>query len=219
MQGPDQQWTNWTSRDIDILETLALKVRVLSVIQIASVWWPLSKYSKLDAKKRVRRLTKAGYIERYQVNTHPMIEMSKPIFSWRPQVVKPDFSAIAWKLKKRWSEPAVPTWVYVASKKTANLFGTNSGKLKRPEQTTHDLHLTEVYLKFRRNRPKLAAAWVGEDSFKMAGYGVKDPDAFIVKPRTNHVAAVIEFGGKYSSSRVEGFHNYCVERVFPYELW
>lgn len=211
-------WKSWTQRDIEILESLATKIRVLSLEQIAKNWWGGSKNPVADARKRISKLRKAGLIIRYQINTHPMLQLEKPVISWFPNHDLPDFSSVAWRLKQRWTLPHYPTWIFIASKSTANLFASNSGTLKDPAQVTHDLHLAEVYLKCRKTRPRLARAWVGEDAFGKAGYGIKDPDAFIMNSNGDAIH-IIEFGGKYSSDRIRDFHEHCAQRSLGYELW
>ena len=48
--------------------------------------------------------------------------------------------------------------------------------------------------------------------------GEKLPDAFIVDS-TQQVTGVIEFGGSYDAQRVTEFHEDCVSRSLPYQLW
>lgn len=209
---------SWTSRDIQIVEALTLKTRVMTLDQIARLWWPKSKNGASDAKKRILKLRKAGCIERYQINTHPIISMVSPVTQWRPNLEVPDFSSVAWKLKQRWILTHTPTWVFVATRRAANLFGSFGGKLKDPLQVTHDIHLSEVYLKYSFEFPGQADRWVGEDAFLKAGHGIKDPDAFLLD-ENGTITKVVEFGGKYSADRVEQFHRHCEERELEYELW
>ena len=106
----------------------------------------------------------------------------------------------------------------MATEKAANLMGSTACGLPRPEQWNHDLHLSQVFVMYRRRRSKLARIWVGEHSLPKAGYRIKDPDAFLVD-RHGTIHRVVESAGKYNSKQVESFHNHCVNHDLPYELW
>lgn len=208
----------WTHRDLDILEALAVKIRMLTIAQVAELWWPEGRYQFANARRRMIRLARAKLVLRYQVNVHPRIPLSGPVVDWKPGDELPEFAAVSTRLKNRWSLPAEPTTVFLASKRSANLFGTYAGPLKDPVQATHDVHLSDIFLWYRQHKPWFCGAWVGEDALKKAGTGVKDPDAFLLRP-DGRISRVIDFGGKYSSARVREFHNHCARRDLPYELW
>ncbi len=89
-----------------------------------------------------------------------------------------------------------------------------------PELThrDHDLLLGEVFVAYLRDEPESARRWVGEATRPKAGYGVKDPDAFLLDEEGNTLR-VIESGGKYDPERVEAFHEHCAGHRMPYELW
>lgn len=208
----------WTQRDIEILETLTLKVRILTLRQIADEWWSTSNESLLLARRRMLRLVRAGLVDRYQLNIHPLLPLREPIVAWAGGDTTPDFSKVAWKLKSRWTMPAMPTSVFFGSKHAANLFGGFGGSAKDPIQATHDVHLTHVYLWYREHKPWFAESWIGEDAVRKAPKGIKNPDAFL-RGIDGRFTRVIDFGGKYSSDRVRDFHRYCEQRRLPYELW
>lgn len=92
------------------------------------------------------------------------------------------------------------------------------GELAHPAQATHDLGVSAVWLHLAVHTPHRAMAWVGEDLLAHTRSGQKCPDAFIID-ETNAVQNVIEFGGDYDRERIQSFHDDCVERVLPYQMW
>lgn len=208
----------WTLRDLQILEALTVKVRMLTIEQIAETWWPPGRYQVTNARRRMVRLVRAKLVLRYRINIHPRIPLNAPVAEWKPGDDSPEFAAVSTMLKNRWTLPAEPTSVFLASKRSANLFGTYAGPLKDPVQATHDVHLSDIYLWYQQHKPWFCDSWIGEDALKKAGTGVKDPDAFLVRP-DGEVSRVIDFGGKYSADRVKEFHGHCAARSLPYELW
>lgn len=218
MQIPLADNSAWTSRDLQIIEALTVKVRMLTVHQIAELWWPAGRYQVVNARRRMFRLAQAKLVLQYRINVHPRIPLIGPVVDWKPGNASPEFAAVSTTLKNRWTLAAEPTTVFLASKRAANLFGTYAGPLKDAVQATHDVHLSDIYLWYQRHKPWFCESWVGEDAFKKAGTGIKDPDAFLVRP-DGQISRVIDFGGKYSSQRVKEFHNHCAGRDLPYELW
>lgn len=208
----------WTGRDLDIMESFALRTRLMTLRQIARIWWPGSARSDFLARRRLGRLSHAGLIDKIRVNIHPMLELPGPIFSWLPDEPPPEFEKVAYQVQKRWTEPARPTSVFHASRLTRSLFASFGGKSVEPVQATHDLHVGQMFVWYRENLPDDAKRWVGEDAVPKAGFQIKDPDAFLIDEfgATN---CLLEFAGKYSAKRIEAFHAHAAERQLRYELW
>lgn len=195
-----------------------MKVRMLTLRQIAEAWWPSEKARIPNARRRMLRLARAGLVDRYQLNVHPILKLEQPLLSWSSDSPTPNFASVAWMLKSRWDKAAEPTSVFVGSKRAANLFGAFGGSVKDPVQATHDVHLGQVYLWYRERKPWFAASWIGEDAIRKAPNGIKNPDAFL-RGANGRFSRVIDFGGKYSAERIRDFHEHCAERQLPYELW
>ena len=106
----------------------------------------------------------------------------------------------------------------MAAPLAANLLGSTSCGLPKPEHRDHDLLLAAVYVHYRTQHPKTAALWIGEHVLTKAGYRIKDPDAFL-RDEQGRILQVIESAGRYSSAQVESFHEHCAELSLPYELW
>jgi hypothetical protein len=206
-----------TERDLDLIETLTRRVRLVAVSQIAKLWWSNASGSA-TARSRLRRLQSAGLVERHWINAHPLLPVTRPLVAWRPGDDDPDTEGVAAFSKHRWRGPAVPTEVCVATSVAANMFGSTARGLPKPEHRDHDLRLTSVYVHFRKVRPRLARLWVGEHALPKAGYRVKDPDAFLIDV-SGEIVRVIESAGHYGASQVAAFHEHCSDHDLPYELW
>jgi hypothetical protein len=209
-----------TARDEDILKTLALKVRMLSIAQITSAWWAESASAQSHARRRLRVLMDADLLLSLQLQARPLPPMDTPVARWRPGSRTPEFGPIAWKLQSRWTEPPCRTTIYFASKKAANHYGGRlRGEIKHDLQATHDLGVAQIYLHLFRNNPESAANWVGEDVLRLGRRGEKIPDAVLVDGSSRSTRLVVEFGGAYDADRVRSFHRHCATGKLPYEIW
>ena len=206
-----------TARDLDLIETLTCRVRLLTWGQAAELGWPNS-VCRRTALRRLEQLAKSGWLELHVINAHPLLPVGKPVFTWQPDGPEPDVELVARELRARWSQPARATQVCVASSRAACLLGSTARGLPPQEHRDHDLRLAAVYVHYRTSRPRLAAAWMGEHTLAKAGYRIKDPDAFL-QDSTGRIVRAIESGGRYSAKQVESFHEHCREHNLSYELW
>lgn len=208
-----------TERDRSILRTLVKKVRMMTVAQIAQGWWPQAESSAILAARRLRSLKAHRLVDRVTLPAHPMLDLRVPILTWEPGQPDPDYYAVSYRLTSRWPSEYIPTPVYFAAEPGARMFGIAAAQpIRHPDQVTHDLHLSAVYLTVFRKHPEIAQAWVGEDEFAVERERQKLPDA-VVKDAAGHVRMVIEFGGKYDPVRFRAFHEDCRKRTTPYQLW
>lgn len=211
--------TPWTSWELDVVETLARRVRMMSITQIARIWWP-----QLPSHKTIRvklaRLRRADLIRRTMVNVASPGNVKRPLFAWRPgfDLAAPDCHRLSQFAKRRWNSAARPTEVYWASPQAANLFGSSGGELPTLLHRDHDLLLGEVYVIYRQRAPELAVRWLGEQALPKAGYRLKDPDAFIVDDQ-GRLTCAVESAGRYGVQQIESFHQHCVDQQLAYELW
>jgi len=189
---------------------------MLSLPQLR-LFWRISSHNRRTLERRISRMCAGGLIEVHTINAR-LLNPTKPLFAWRPGSEQPDPFTISLQARSRWSCPATPTTVYVASRWAANLQASTSYGLPKPEHRDHDLLLAWVYVQIRIHRPQLAALWVGEHVLPKAGYQIKDPDAFLIDD-TGNLQCVIESAGSYTQEQVESFHEHCVEYSLPYELW
>lgn len=208
-----------TERDSEILETLARRVRVLTLEQIARFWWPHAENARLLAGRRIEKLATAAYVLPFGLSAHPEIFIHSPVVRWQPGEPTPDLGGAAYRLQSRWTAGARLTRAVIASKATGYRYGGHGGRFPRPTEGTHDIHLAAVYLRFRQSAPELARGWTSEEAIRRSrptNRGLKLPDALIV---TSTMRKVIEFGGSYSREKLASFHEYCSEESLPYEVW
>jgi hypothetical protein len=210
-----------TARDCEILESLARKVRAFSVSQVARGWWKESRNPTAFAHRRLSQLANAGYVRTLIVHVSPLLDLGEPLYVWCEGRPVPDFGSLAWRLQSRWPETAPqPTEVIVAAPAANNQFG---GPVSRPRFTshhaTHDLHVSELFLRFRETRSEDVAGWLGEDIRPKSGYRLKDPDV-LIETGSGRRPLVIEFGGRsYEATHLRAFHEDCAARGRNYELW
>lgn len=215
---PEPAGVSLTSRDEQVLAALASRVRMLAIEQIAATWWSESADPTRYAAKRMRALEQGGYADRFQANAHPMLTLDAPVLAWNPGDEQPDFGAAGYRLKSRWTRAPRTVAVYAASRLYARRVAGYGGRIKRPLQATHDLHVAAIYLRLLRTAPALAAAWVGEEGLAPDRKDEKLPDAVLVDPE-GRPRLVVEFGGAYDADRVRAFHADCEARSLSYQLW
>ena len=97
--------------------------------------------------------------------------------------------------------------------------GRLRGTIKRDFQATHDLGVSEVYLRLLETDADSAALWQGEDLISPLRRRQKLPDAVLAPSPAARPRLVLEFGGAYNADRVRGFHDDCAARRLPYEIW
>jgi hypothetical protein len=213
-----------TKRDLEILEALTHKVRVLSLDQIARTWWEKSAAARRVAGGRLRILAEDGLLHVEHAPAHPELALERPVAVWQPTGAPPDFGAISYRLKSRWKNHPVRTTCVSASKTAANRFGGHGGRLPREIERTHDIHMAQVYLLYRLREPELLPDWVFEERIKSerrrgsrrSTPGEKLPDAIL---RSSSGTKVVEFGGAYEKEKLMAFHSYCKDHSFSYEIW
>jgi hypothetical protein len=203
-------------RDLQLLEALATKVRLMSLRQIAQHWW---KGDLTNARRRLRALTSAQLTARLEVRARDLPAICQPVTAWCPGDAEADPGQVAHLLQSRWrSRPVRSVAVFVATERTAQICGGRVGQaLKRPLQATHDLGVAAVWLALRASAPDWAEAWRSEDLLAHTRRGEKCPDAFLV--REQQIVRVVEFGGAYDAQRVRAFHADCQKRNLPYQIW
>ena len=161
----------------EIVLSLVTKIRVITVAQAARTWWGNSLSARATAKRQLDSLVTRGDLLKYILRAHPEQPLPKPVWSWNPGEPEPPYGVLSYRLRKRWTEPLVPTIVYVASTRSARLYAGSGGRLAHPLQVTHDLHVSALYVRLLRTEPDKAAQWVSEDVLAPLLRGKKIPDA------------------------------------------
>jgi hypothetical protein len=203
-----------TERDRTLLKTLALYVRALTLEQVSRTWWQDS--SSDAALTRLLQLERANLVESQFVMAHAELPLNSPRCSWLPGNSQPPFGPIAYELQRRWTEAVRRTRIFVATKRAGNQFGGFGGRLMRPLQATHDLHVAAIFLLRRKQFGENGGGWLLEDSIAHERRRQKLPDAVV---RSGCSELVIEFGGSYRKERLIRVHEDCAKRNLSYEIW
>jgi len=207
-----------TSRDIEILRFLSLRVRVAARSQITRTWWPDARGAHV-VRRRLDKLESAGLIRsiRGLVALPVCIE---PVCRWAPGDYRPDFGAIAWRLQRRFTSKPTTECIYSSTANGARRFGgVRRDYLAHPFQLSHDLGVAEMFFAVLAARPYLAERWIDEDRLAPYRKRQKLPDAVIADGPASAPSLVLEFGGAYPKHRLAEFHDDCQDRGLPYEIW
>lgn len=219
-------------RDLNLVRALALDVRLATPDQIRRGWgWPDSDSGLRNCRERLKKLVEAGLLRAASVPCTPLLDLTQPVLEWNPGDPTPDFDAVSHALQSRWGDrEEKPTRVYMATPKGASTYGGRGrSRYTKLAQATHDLHVTELYVRLLITDPDLAEDWVGEDLIameqrkyeKLADAEIRDGDGATVR--------YLEFGGRYDAREVRRKHDYFAgqpikpgapaRQPFPYELW
>ena len=209
----------WTDHELFLVETLACRVKLTRLDQLQAIWSsaPCGP-APFELEEALSRLRWA--IDAYTVNLHPPLQPVRPVLTLRAQDNSPqDLRPHSNLMRARWNKPAIPTTVFVASKAAANLFGSTFGALPPLEHRDHDALLTDAFIHHLRKDPNTIDQWVGEQMRPKAGYRIKDPDAFKVRPDGSPYQ-IIESGGSYSARQLTSLCRFALERQFELlEVW
>ena len=206
-----------SERDLTLLETLTVRVSLLTTVQIAEHWWPCVR-SLRPARGRLARLRNAGWIKQAIVNVQPVTCAHAPLVAWKPGAEAPDPVRTAQRAHSRWASASQPAEVWFATERAAYLIGSIARGLPPREQRDHILRLAEVYFHYLHKQPRLGSLWTGRHALPRAGYGRKDVDA-LLRNDTGRILRVIHVAGRWQSRQVESFHEYCAQWHLTYELW
>jgi len=210
-----------TARDDEILDTLTLRIRILTLEQVVRTWWPGYAHGRQAALRRLRELESEGMIQLFEMIAHPELPLEAPVVAWRPRDPEPDFDKVAYQLAARWTLPPIRHTALIATRKMGNHYGGWGGRHPRPTEQTHDLHMAALYLLKRAGNPAVPRYWLSEEKLRERRKGEKHtgrqhlPDAIVARPKRT----AIEFGGAYKVEKLRSFHYYCQGIGLPYEMW
>lgn len=195
---------------------LSVRVRVLSLEQVAARFWPEADQGRRLARDRLGKLAIAGLVTVEERATRAMLDFETPLAIWRPHRPAPDFIELARTLATRWPDDAVRTaCVTVTDDGARGVAGVRASAPPADSEVSHDLHVAEVFFRMQNELPARATTWILETQLPK-GQGVKVPDAMV---RDGLDRTAIEFGGLYDRSKLESFHDYCRDQKMGYELW
>ena len=207
----------WTTLELDIVDALTRRVRLLSEQQGRALW-SRSVESNEALGLVIERLCRGGLLRRTIVNAHPGLSVEAPLVTWAPGTARPNFVEVVSRIRKRWNQAATPTRIYSASPQAANLFGASALTSSPFMRRDHDLLLGEVFVFYHTHYPDRAKRWLGEAAVAKAGCGTKNQDALLLATDGRPLCA-IESAGNARRKHIERFHQHCAANHLPYELW
>ena len=204
----------WTSRDLDIVETLTRRVRVLSRRQIDAIWWPANSRRRTSVR-RLQRLVRAGLLNRTTINAIQGAPATAPLLQWSPE--QPGCGPVTIAEDPGFAL-SVPTEVYSATRFAANLFGCNPLPPPDVENINPGLGLSDVYLRYVLDRPVEAGFWRICDASFAGKHHAARPAALVTPPDGRSTRAIgIVCPGNHSPA--ESLHDFCTSQSLPYEIW
>ena len=211
-----------TDRDLSVLDTLAWRVRVMTISQISRAYFGLDdRY----ASRRVAALARTQLLVTHSVVARVPGLFLSPMFRWEEGESPPAANRISVKLMERWRNlPALAVTVVTLGSRGAKLVGGNrTARIAHVHQVGHDLGLTEVYIRHLDRVPAIMTRWFGEHALRVLqdsgteSWGLR-PDAVMLDSREK-VAHAIELGGLYSPARIQALHEALASYGVTYEIW
>ena len=202
-----------------VVDALLRRVRVLAVVQLETAC-PIRGFTQTpnQATRKVKRL---GLLESFRVDSI-VLDLQAPLVTWDAGDETPlNFGNIAWRAKSRFLNADVQTLQLLMATDTAErLFGGVGGSLRQPNQITHDLGTSSVYVA-KQHDGTTESDWIGEDVIRRSWrhLGIrKVPDAATIQDE--QITNVIEFAGRdYGKAYLEKFHRFWENRATSYEIW
>lgn len=201
-----------------LLDTLASKVRLLTLEQVATLWSLGRVDKRVGVRAALQRLAQRGLVTLSAVAIQEPVAPVQPTFRWEPGLPGPSPTELAALLRRRWSLPSRRATVVEITPPAAEARGCRPPHPARPSEVSHDVRLAEVYLLFRRTRPDEARHWLAEAELLARGFGDNAPlpDAMVASRGRR---LVIEVLGQYPATKLAEFHEFCEGKELPYEFW
>lgn len=204
-------------REEEILRVAANKVRVLSAKQVARTWWSDTRWGLCRANESLWDLAARRLLVMQSVLARPISRLTKPLLLWELADAAPPFRELSRVLHERAKATPLMTTVVFATQKTIALFGNGDCPSVKITQMTHDLHVSEVFLRLRANGLP-TKQWQSEDQLPNTWPIKVRPDALLLDEH-GVPARAIEYGGDYSAARLLELHHGFDSIGLGYELW
>ena len=122
--------TVWPKNERMLLDVLTCRVAVLAMRDARRLWQTKSKEE--DFRQGVARLCCRELVEVYALNLRPIRAISRPVLSISAHEDEAvDCESVSRQLRGRWNEQRQQTWIFVASRKAANLFRSTAHGLPK----------------------------------------------------------------------------------------
>jgi hypothetical protein len=197
---------------------LSRQVRILT----PSIVCRLLNVSPAAAERAMAPLVKKGLVTRRIVRAKAIGPLQGPMAKGKPGEMPPHAGRLSYQAKKRFRAMSVETVVaYFGTEKLLHLFGTEARRPFKPEQVSHDIGVSEMwlYMLLRWNR-MTTDCFQGEDCYAAENEKFeKLPDARLIHWRTGEVLLYLEFTGSYRADRIIEFQQDMNDRGIPYWLF
>jgi hypothetical protein len=202
----------------DVLRVLTQRVRVLAVDQVARHWFGGEQRARARSRRLCRDLERRGLVEVREMVAHEPLRLSAPLVRWEPGLPLPEWSPVVTQLRRRWTGRPGRVTVLHATRAAAALCSGFGGRGSRRPEVSHDLSLSELFLRLRCSHPELAATWISEAALLAGGWGRRCPvpDATIT-PACGTV--FLEMGGSYKIDKLQCVLTFCLAHNLSLEVW
>ena len=204
-------------KERQIVSALAESVRVMTVEQISATWWTNTRWGKSRAKACLQELVDEGWIHLQRALVRKVHQPLRPLVAWDPGDSQPEFEELARVLHRRAMSDAKFATVAYAAKRAVLFFGSGPAPSVKLTQLTHDLNVSEIYLRVFRCRDD-GTRWLSEDRLPSDWPMRERPDAVLVGESGKTLRA-IEYGGDYPVSRLQELHTAFAKADLGYQLW
>ena len=202
-----------TERDLDIIETLACRVRVMTLSQIANLW---CEGDVADTLEHLNQLALTGAIE--HTKTYSQYEKrSECVFRWTPTDQEPSFEQIVESRFAGQRTHNIAGDIYTATRFAANLFASEFTEFPSPEERPEQLRLSDAYVAHCSSRSTEASFWFNCRAGEPDTSNQTKPEVFIVDTEASPTRAVSLLSR--SVQRFKATHRYCQHEGISYELW
>lgn len=200
-----------------IVCALAESVRAMTLEQIAATWWTSTRWGKSRAKASLQALVDSGWLHLQRALVRKIHQPLGPLVAWEPGDAQPEFDELARALHRRALSDAKFATVAYAAKRAVLFFGSGPAPSVKLTQLTHDLNVSELYLRVFRSRDD-GTRWLSEDRLPSDWPMRERPDAVLVDESGKTLRA-IEYGGDYPVSRLQELHTAFANANLGYQLW
>jgi len=195
-----------------IAETLATKVRVMTVRQLAEHFYGEKKDPVACAQRAARKLQREGWATTWPAAVRHL-NIDRPLLCWNPGGGIPEFGKLAWRNERRWRNEVPRPSLCLTSTNKAKAHFAGHCRTSRRRELEHDINIAQLYLALCRTEPQVAATWLHEDALSHTHSA--RPDAIIERHSQTVVLDLV--GSSYHREKLRDIWNH--HRLKQLELW
>jgi hypothetical protein len=207
-----------TNAVVHVLRTLTEHVPMLERSQIDSVL-QLNLLTKVTARSTLHKLVEDGWLERYTLLVSAFGEVHSAMFYWTPHERCPDFKSLRESARRQLGAQTTSTrQVYIASRFTANLYGTDYQGAVLMQRCAEWLRWAQVYLRKMALPAPADNSWEPDGVFDSAGNRGGGKVA-VARFSQSHSVASIALLTHCSTRQLYLLQRQCWEASQSLELW